>query len=273
MTSQKLLVITGNQLTHKYFLNQLGSQFELSAVIIENVQYPDPPFNSDEERKTWDEFFLIRDKTEKSLLQVYENNISQKHPKIFYIKKGFLNSDKTLQLIQKLNPTKIIIFGTSLLGSKYLKLYPDRILNLHVGLSQYYRGSSCNFWPIYDLKPQFLGATVHFVGKGIDDGNIVIQNTIALDKNDSEFVLMTKPIILGTKLMIEAIKDTNTNLAVNGKLKNKGNLYQIKDFNPKAIIKVKNLVASGKLKQTIELETGNQNKHQHFPFIQNIYLT
>ena len=59
MTSKKLLVITGNQLTHKYFLNQLGSQFEFSAVIIENVQYPDPPFNSDEERKTWDEFFLI----------------------------------------------------------------------------------------------------------------------------------------------------------------------------------------------------------------------
>jgi folate-dependent phosphoribosylglycinamide formyltransferase PurN len=113
------------------------------------------------------------------------------------------------------------------------------------------------------LKPQFLGATVHFLGKGIDDGNIVIQNTIALDKNDSEFVLMTKPIILGTKLMIEAVKDTNTNLAVNGKLKNKGNLYQIKDFNPKAITKVKSLVASGKLKQAIELETENHDNHQH----------
>ena len=69
------------------------------------------------------------------------------------------------------------------------------------------------------------------------------------------------------------IKNTNTNLATNKKLKKKGNLYQINDFNPKAIIKVKNLVASGKLKQTIELETRNQNKHQHFPFIQNTYLT
>ncbi|MEE3253617.1 MAG: formyltransferase family protein, partial [Nitrospinota bacterium] len=257
-------MITGNQWTHKYFLNQLGSQFELSAVFIENFQYPNPSFNSDEERKTWNEFFLIRHKTEKSLLQVNENSFFKENPKIFNIEKGFLNSDKTLQLIQKLNPSKIIIFGTSLLNLKYLKLYPNRILNLHVGLSQYYRGSSCNFWPIYDLKPQFLGATVHFLGKGIDDGNIVIQNTIALDKNDSEFVLMTKPIILGTKLMIETVKDFNNNLAVNVKLKNKGNLYQIKDFNPKAIIKVKNLVASGKLKQTIELETGNQNKHQHF---------
>jgi len=114
---------------------------------------------------------------------------------------------------------------------------------------------------------------VHFLGKGIDDGNIVIQNTIALDKNDSEFVLMTKPIILGTKLMIETVKDFNNNLAVNVKLKNKGNLYQIKDFNPKAIIKVKNLVASGKLKQAIEREMGNQNEHHHFPFIPNTYLT
>ena len=256
MTSQKLLVITGNQLTHKYFLNQLGSQLELSAVFIENTQYPDPPFNSDEERKTWNEFFLIRDKTEKSLLQVYENNLFQKNPKIFNIEKGCLNSDKTLQLIQKLNPTKIIIFGTSLLGLKYLKLYPDRILNLHVGLSQYYRGSSCNFWPIYDLKPQFLGATVHFVGKGIDDGNIVAQSTIALDKNDSEFVLMTKPIMLGTKLMIEVIKKTNTGLVTKGTSKKKGNLYKIKDFTPKAIIRVKELVNSGKLKQKLELENG-----------------
>ena len=97
-------------------------------IFIENTQYPDPPFNSDEERKTWDEFFLIRDKTEKALLQAYENNLFQENPKIFNIEKACLNSDKTLQLIQKLNPTKIIIFGTSLLGSKYLKLYPDQNL-------------------------------------------------------------------------------------------------------------------------------------------------
>ena len=101
-----------------------------------------------------------------------------------------------------------------------------------------------------------MGATVHFVSKRVDGGNIVIQDTIDLDKRDSEFVLMTKPIILGTKLMIEAIKQTNTDLANKGTPQNKGNLYQIKDFTPKAIIKVKNLVNSGKLKQKLELENG-----------------
>jgi folate-dependent phosphoribosylglycinamide formyltransferase PurN len=215
-------------------------------------------------------FFLNRQKTEESLLRFSKTNRAQNNPKTFNIEKGCLNSNKTLHLIHKFNPTLIVIFGTSLLGSKYLDLYPNRILNLHLGLSQYYRGSSSNFWPIFTLMPELLGATVHFINKRIDGGNIVTQNTIDLDKNDSEFILMTKPIILGTKLMIEAIKQTNADLALNKKPQNNGKLYQIKDFSPKAIIKVKNLADSGKLKQTIELKTGNQNKHQHFPFIKNI---
>ncbi|SVB90406.1 uncharacterized protein METZ01_LOCUS243260, partial [marine metagenome] len=179
MKKNKLLVITGNQLVHTYFLNQLGLHFKLSAVFFESVQYPDPPFKSNRERVTWDEFFLSRHKTEESLLQFCKKSRTLNKPKIYTIEKGTLNSDKTLQLIKQCSPNQIIIFGTSLLGSKFLDLYPNQILNLHVGLSQFYRGSSCNFWPIYDLKPQLLGATIHFVGKRIDGGNIIIQDTIA----------------------------------------------------------------------------------------------
>jgi len=254
MTEKKILVITGNQLVHKYFLNQLGLHFKFSAVFFENTQYPDPLFKSNKERVIWDEFFLNRHKTEKSLLQIYKKSHTQRKPKVYTIEKGKLNSDKTLELIKQFSPDQIIIFGTSLLGAKFLDLYPDQILNLHVGLSQFYRGSSCNFWPIYDLKPQLLGATVHFVSKRIDGGNILIQDTIALDANDSEFVLMTKPIILGTKLMIEAIKHTNSDLAIHGTPQGNGTLHQIKDFTPKAIIKIANLVNSGKLQKKIKSE-------------------
>ena len=51
MATQNFLTITGNQFPHKYFVNQLGSHFKLSAVFTEKVQYPDPPFNSDKERE------------------------------------------------------------------------------------------------------------------------------------------------------------------------------------------------------------------------------
>ena len=254
MYTQKIVAITGDQLAHHYFLNQLRSNFKLSAIFIEKKRYPDPIFNSRKEREAWDEFFISRKKTEESLFQLSKCGSVQDNSQNFIIEKGCLNDDKTIKLINKFNPSIIIIFGTSLLGSKYLDLFPNQILNLHVGLSQYYRGSSCNFWPIYNLEPQFLGATIHYITNKIDGGNILNQDSIELHKNDSQFVLMTKPIILGTKLIVEAIKGYSVNSTKHKQTHPNGKLYQIKDFNPKAIIQVNHHISSGKIKRKIELE-------------------
>ena len=254
MYTRKIVVITGDQLAHNYFINQLRTNFNLSAIFIEKNRYPEPTYNSIRERKAWDDFFVTRTKKEESLFLFSKCNNAQNNPQNFYIEKGCLNENKTIKLINKFNPALIIIFGTSLLCSKYLDLYPNQILNLHVGLSQYYRGTSCNFWPIYNLEPQLLGATIHYVTNTIDGGNILFQNSIELDKNDSQFILMTKPIILGTKLMVEAIKGTSVNITKPGLTHPNGKLYQIKDFNPKAIIHVNHHISSGKIKRKIELE-------------------
>ena len=98
MTTQKLLVITSNQLPHKYFVNQLNSNFNLCAVFIEHFEYPDPLFNSNEERDIWNEFFLNRKKTEECLLR-FNNIISVKNnPKILKIKKATLMTMKPCSL-------------------------------------------------------------------------------------------------------------------------------------------------------------------------------
>lgn len=254
MYTQKIVVITGDQLAHNYFINQLRTNFNLAAIFIEKNRYPDLTYNSTREREAWDEFFVNRTKNEESLFRFSKFNNVQNNPQNFYIEKGCLNENKTIKLINKFNPAIIIIFGTSLLCSKYLDLYPNQILNLHVGLSQYYRGTSCNFWPIYNLEPQFLGATIHYVTNRIDGGNILFQNSIELHINDSQFVLMTKPIILGTKLMVEAIKSTSVNSTQHKQIHTNGKLYQIKDFDPKAIIHVNHHISSGKIKRKIELE-------------------
>jgi methionyl-tRNA formyltransferase len=254
MATKKIIAITGNQLAHNYFLNQLCANFELSAIFIEKNRYPDPTFNSSKEREAWNDFFINRTKTEESLFRLSKCNKVQNNPHNFIVEEGCLNDNKTIKLINKFNPSLIIIFGTSLLGSKYLDLYPKQILNLHVGLPQYYRGSSCNFWPIYNLEPQLLGATIHYVTNKIDGGNILTQDSIELYKNDSQFVLMTKPIILGTKLMVEAIKYNSVNLVKHKHIQSNGKLYQIKDFDPKAIIYVNHHISSGEIKSKIELE-------------------
>jgi hypothetical protein len=256
MQNQKLIVITGNQLSHKYFINQLNKHFNLSAVFIENFEYPIPKFKTEDEEKVWNEFFFLRKKNEDSLLPFSSSNSPLSRPTFFNIEKGALNNNETLQSIFSFNPTKIIIFGTSLLQAKYLKLFPNCIFNLHVGLSQYYRGSSCNFWPIYDLRPSLIGATIHFVSAGIDDGKIVMQDKIKLNKYDSEFELMIKPILLGTSLMIKTINEDVSSLITAKKPLKKGRLCLIRDFSPQAILKVREHVSSGRLKNKI-IETLN----------------
>ena len=44
-----------------------------------------------------------------------------------------------------------------------------------MGLSPYYRGSSCNFWALFDRRPTYVGATVHLLSKGIDTGDILFH--------------------------------------------------------------------------------------------------
>ena len=74
MQNQKLIVITGNQLSHKYFINQLNKHFNLSAVFIEHFEYPIPKFKTEDEEKVWNEFFFFRKKTEDSLLYFSSSN-------------------------------------------------------------------------------------------------------------------------------------------------------------------------------------------------------
>ena len=214
MNIPNLLVIAGDQLRHQYFANQLNFYFPLSVVFTEHFEHPETGFKTKEEKEGWNQFFINRRQTEEHLLRFSNNIPAQNIPKFFDIAKGRLNHDETLQAIQNFNPAKIIIFGTSLLDSKYLKLYPNCIFNLHVGLSQYYRGSSCNFWPIHQLRPDLLGATIHYVEKGIDNGEIIYQDTIKLEENDSEYILMVKTLILGTELMIDCINKPNANLPI-----------------------------------------------------------
>ena len=128
-------------------------------------------------------------------------------------------------------------------------------------MSQYYRGSSCNFWPIYEFKPDFLGATIHYVEKGIDRGEIVKQDIIELEEEDSEYILMAKTVVLGTKLMIDSINKHRKNLSTKERQSITGKLYLMKHFTPQAVLKVRHLVTSGSLRQRIySLNQNRRNK-------------
>jgi folate-dependent phosphoribosylglycinamide formyltransferase PurN len=248
---EKILVITGDDVRHQYFVNCLNACFSLSAVLTETSAYPEPIACSDEEQKSWDWFFSRREIYEDKTFGPANWISTLNNPPRIEIPKGELNAPETVEIIKRFQPELIIMFGTGLLGQEILNLYPNQIFNLHVGLPRYCRGSSCNFWPIHNGRLEELGASVHLTNTGIDTGNIAAQASIELDVNDNEQTLAGKTLITGIDLMISVIQnwsDGNLTFIPSGST---GNLYLRRDFTPKTVLHVQRMVESGELKRQL----------------------
>ena len=249
---KNIIVMTGKDLRHQYFIKQLNSKFRIAAVVIDTPVYPSPPHASKEEQLAWNWFFDRRQLFEKTTIAPKLSITSKNEPNFYYLKKGEINSPKTHSILKQYRPGFIAVFGVGIIDENILSLYPNSIFNLHVGLPKFYRGSSCNFWPIHNCDLKNLGATIHQVEKGIDTGKISAENHIHLEPGDNEQSLLWKTLETGTNLMEETIKKWQTGKLSLKKQKQKGQLYRMSDFKPSAILKVKKMVESGELRIQIE---------------------
>jgi len=118
---------------------------------------------------------------------------------------GDLSSDVVLKRLQEINPDTIAVFGTSVIKDNIIEAFSEKIINLHLGLSPYYRGSGTNFWALYNDEPEYVGATVHFLDKGIDTGEIIHHARPDIEEDDNQHSIGCKTIIAGTDKLIKAV--------------------------------------------------------------------
>lgn len=90
------------------------------------------------------------------------------------IKDGDLNKVRMEILENALQSDIYVVFGSSFIKSPLIDFLIERkTINIHMGVSPYYRGNSCNFWAAYDGHPELVGATIHMLGRGLDSGDIL----------------------------------------------------------------------------------------------------
>jgi methionyl-tRNA formyltransferase len=256
--SKSIILMIGDGLRHQYFFRQLNSKHHISAVFILSSNYPKPTAKTKEENNAWNWFFERRDEFEKETLAPTLELKPQNKPDIINLEGSKLNSPETLYLIKKYSPGFIAVFGIGILKEEILSYSPDSIYNLHVGLPEFYRGSSCNFWPIYNRDFENLGATVHKVEKGVDTGKIAEKKAVTLKSDDNEQSLMWKTLTVGTQLMDETLQKWKRD-ALHLKVQKKiGKQYKMNEFNPTAILNVKLMVESGELRSELESTLGKK---------------
>ncbi len=144
-----------------------------------------------------------------------------------------INATKHINWLKNIQPDVIAVCGASIFKEEILKIPPKGVLNLHGGLSHKYRGLFTTDWAIHNEEPEYVGATVHYITAGIDDGDVVYQARPTITMDDTPNSLYVKVVKLGVNMMEKAIKDIENGTARSTPLTEKGDLYQGKMFTPK----------------------------------------
>ena len=109
-----------------------------------------------------------------------KNNISK-----LILNKGSLNKERIINWIEKLRPDVIISHGPERISKEIIDIPRFGGLNVHWGLSPYYRGMHTSRWPIIHNKLEAIGLTIHKLDDTLDTGPIIHQSRPKLKENMS----------------------------------------------------------------------------------------
>jgi len=163
-----------------------------------------------------------------------------------------INNDIYVEKLRGLRPDVVAVCGSSILRKPILDVAPMGTINLHGGLAQWYRGVWTTLWAVYNEEPQYVGATVHFVSSGIDDGNIIHQGRPEIEAKDDHESLYVKVVKLGIGLMVKAINEIEKGTIKSRPLEKKGKLYLKKNLTPEVMREVWSKVDGGLIKRYLE---------------------
>lgn len=136
-----------------------------------------------------------------------------------------VNDEVCLKTINLLQPDIIVVNGTRIISKKILQSTNAIFINMHVGITPYYRGSHGGYWALRNKDAANFGTTIHLIDAGIDTGAIIKQVFVKPDKPDN---FATYPV-LQASVGIDALKEVLTNMIAGNyktiKNSEKGNMY------------------------------------------------
>lgn len=254
---KKIIVLTGNEMRHEFFRKYISSFPSVEVMIsfcevIESIE-DELIQNKAEDYSLQESHLQMRSNVEIDFFRLFNETISDKSNPVF-IRKGQINDAEWVNHIKKLNPDFIISYGCSIIKSELIEIFEGRFINVHLGLSPYYRGSATNFWPFVNNEISCVGVTFMFIDRGVDTGEIIHQQRASIIHGDNIHTIgcrLIQDMVKSVVLILENIDEfTKRNLAKN--LNCKYRYYRKKDFCEQAVsqayINIKNGIIEDYLK-------------------------
>jgi methionyl-tRNA formyltransferase len=228
----KVVILTGSETRHDYFRKKLATDNRITVL----ASFCEGTEKSLEQRVRKDKnssplelkHVQARLQAETDFFADYISNVDDKSYPIF-ISKGAINSAEIVKKIIELAPDLLICYGSSLIKSELIDLFPNRFINVHLGLSPYYRGSGTNVWPLVNGEPDMVGATFMYIDAGIDTGEIIHQVRADIFIGDTPHSIGNRLIRKMTSTYAEIIVNF-PNLERQPQPESEGKLYLQRDF-------------------------------------------
>jgi methionyl-tRNA formyltransferase len=236
----RAIVLTSNKPRHAYLASTIAKAFDVQFVIREEkgAYYA----NEVAEHPLVAEHFERLGESERA----YFGEGSWPDVKIVDCPKSAVNDPEQIEMAVAARPEVVFLFGTSILGEDWLVPFDGRIINLHLGLSPFYRGSATLFWPVANGELECVGATIHLAVRRVDAGPILARIKPELAVGDSYYDIGNKTIRraidqlphVGKSFLAGDIEPFPQQLS-------SGSVYRKRDFNPTVLRAALDFVGPG----------------------------
>ena len=206
---KSVTVFTSNQPRHLNLINELSKIFdEVYAIIESNTVHPG----------NINDFFK-----KSNIMQSYFSKVIESENKFFgnltflpknvaplIIRFGDLNMLDFSLLKNSLKSELFVVFGSSFIKGDLIDfLIKKNAVNIHMGVSPYYRGSSCNFWAMKNKDYEYVGSTIHMLSKGLDSGKMLFHALPSFEPNPFDYTM--KSVKSAQMGLIKHIKNNSLN--------------------------------------------------------------
>ena len=186
---KSITVFTSNQPRHLGLILELSKVYEKVYAIIEcNTIRPGEVKDFFDKSEIMKSYFSQLMRSEKEIfgeISFLPNNVSP-----LILKMGDLNKIDIGILSTSLNSENFVVFGSSFIKGDLIDiLIEKKCLNIHMGVSPFYRGSSCNFWALFNEDYHYVGSTIHLLSKGLDSGDMLFHCLPSFESNPFNYTM------------------------------------------------------------------------------------
>ena len=254
MTRRRIVILTGDELRHRYFTRKLAhdGRFDVVLAVCEGAEKGlaarlsrDPDASGLQVRHA-----SARQRAEEDFFAETVEHLPEAE-QVQRVPKGDVNTEMVVSRIREAEPDLLVCYGASLVRGTLLDRFDGRFLNVHLGLSPWYRGSGTNIWPLIEGQPHMVGATFMQIDAGIDTGPVLHQIRAELALGDSPHSIGNRLIRQMTQVYADLIAAFDR-VTVPDPVQVEGRLYRNADFDAQACRALYDQFDSGLIERALD---------------------